>query len=355
MIPILDRHVGSYVILGTLGALALLVMLFSVIDLVDDLENVGRGRYTAASAIVHQLYLVPGRVLAMLPVAGLMGSLFGLGLMASSLELVAYRAAGVTIGRITLAVLKSGALLIAIALILGELVVPVAERKAEADRADLLEQHLTVRSRYGFWLRGGNTFVKVGRILPSSELEALDIYEFNTERKLERASRAKRARFTDTGWVLESVDRSTFTDEGVALSHHRQVVSSLVIDPEQIRAISVEPERLSTLGVIRQIGFLRTNGLNAARYELALWNKVCYPIVSGVLIFLAVVLVLGVLSQVTAGYRLLIGILVGVSFHIVQKMSMHMGLVFEVSPALSVLGPALVCGALGYALLRRIN
>ncbi|MCH9670640.1 MAG: LPS export ABC transporter permease LptG [Gammaproteobacteria bacterium] len=352
---LIDRYVGGYVIGGTLAALGLLVILFGVIDLVDDLDNVGTGTYTALGAALYQALLVPGRVVSMLPVAALIGSVFGLGILASSNELIAFRAAGVSIARIAVAVLKSALLMVVVALTIGELVVPGAEQRAETERSAALERDLAINAQHGFWIRDGLAFIKVRRILPSSELQGVDIHEFSPEHKLLRAWHATTARFTSTGWILEDVRRSQLTDSGVIVTHFEEQDWNIVLSPDQLRAVALKPERLSASGLVRYLRFLRGNGLNSARYELALWNKITYPLVTGSLVFLAVVLVLGLLSAVSVGYRLLIGTLVGVSFHIMQKMSMHTGLVFEVSPVISVLAPALACTALGLILLRRVN
>ena len=354
-ISLLDRYIGIHILSSALLALALLVILFSVIDLVDDLDSVGVGFYTAFDALWYQILLAPGRAFSMLPIAALIGSLFGLGLLASRNELTAFRVAGVSVGRIVSAVLKSGALLVLFAMALSEWVIPITEQRAEAYRSVALGQTINLHSQYGLWMRDGTTFIKVRRILPSGDLEDISVHEFDAERKLKRSWQAEVAQYHSSGWQLRGVRQSVFVGNTVVTHHMNHADWQMDFGPEHLNAIIIEPERLSTVGLIRYLSFLQSNGLNSSRYELALWNKFTYPLLTGALIFLSVVSVLGVLRSVTLGYRLFVGMLAGVGFHIFQKISMHTGVVFDINPGLSVLTPILFCLVLGYLMLRKVN
>ena len=59
---ILDRYIARHVILGTLSALVVLVALFSIIELVDDLSDVGRGEYTLVGALEYSLLRIPTKI-----------------------------------------------------------------------------------------------------------------------------------------------------------------------------------------------------------------------------------------------------------------------------------------------------
>ena len=354
-LSLLDRYIGRHVLSGTLLALTLLVVLFSVIDLVDDLDFVGTDSYTALDALWYQLLLAPGRAFSMLPIAALIGSLSGLGLLASRNELTAFRVAGVSVGRVVSAALKSGALLVILAMGLSEWMIPITEQRAETYRSVALGQTMNLHSQYGLWIRDGPTFIKVRRILPSGDLEDISVHEFDAKRRLKRSWQAEVAQYRSSGWQLRNVKQSTFVDNAVVTRHMDYTDWQMELGPDHLNAIIIEPERLSTVGLIRYLSFLQDNGLNSSRYELALWNKFTYPLLTGALIFLSVVSVLGILRSVTLGYRLLVGMLAGVGFHIFQKVSMHTGVVFDINPILSVLTPVLFCLVLGCLTLRKIN
>jgi lipopolysaccharide export system permease protein len=105
--------------------------------------------------------------------------------------------------------------------------------------------------------------------------------------------------------------------------------------------------------LVKYIRFLKENGQSARRYEHALWVKVIYPFASGVMVFLAIPMVLRANRTTTVGQRVLVGGLVGLGFHLLNQAAGHLGIVFEITPALSAGGPALAMALIGAVLLLR--
>ena len=111
--------------------------------------------------------------------------------------------------------------------------------------------------------------------------------------------------------------------------------------------VAINPDTLSLLALTRYVDFARRNGQNAQRWEHALWVKMGYPLATAVMVFLAIPLVLRSSRTVTTGRRILIGALIGLSFHILNQASNHLGLVFGITAAISALGPTVLLFLLG--------
>ena len=107
----LDRYIGSHVLLAILTVLGIIVGLALLFAFIDELGDV-KGSYGTLHAAVYVLLTTPSRIYEMLPMAALIGCLIGLGTLASSSELTIMRAAGVSLGRIVLAVMKPMLLLL---------------------------------------------------------------------------------------------------------------------------------------------------------------------------------------------------------------------------------------------------
>ncbi len=58
------------------------------------------------------------------------------------------------------------------------------------------------------------------------------------------------------------------------------------------------------------------------------------------MVFLAIPLVLGANRSTTVGQRVLVGALIGLGFHLLNQAAGHLGIVYEVAPAISAGGPA---------------
>lgn len=344
-----------HVIVGTAGALTVLVALFSIIELVDDLSDVGRGDYTLLRALEHSALRIPTKIFELLPISALIGSIMGLGLLTSTSELTAMRTSGVSTTSIMTAVLKGGVALVAIALLLGELVVPTTERMAYERRSVAISKDLALETNYGLWIRDGLSFINIRQVLPNAELADLYIYEFDSEYKMRIATHAKRARFEDDSWVLEEIAQSELGPDGVVSRKIDQAVWHSLLGPDQVAAVPIRPEGLSVVGLVRYLRYLQANGLNSTRYSFALWNKFVYPLAAAVMVFVSVVLILGPLRDVSLGLRVLTGIVVGVVFYIIQQTAMQMGVIYEAAPFLTVVGPPLVFFVIGLVLTRRLH
>ena len=348
---ILDIYVARHVMGGTALVLAVLLALAAVITLVDELGSIGRGSYGIGAAIEFMLLTLPRQAFALFPLAAVVGALIGLGTLAVSSELAVIRAAGVSIGRIVGSVLKGALVLVAVAILFGEVVVPWCEPLAQARRAAALED--SPERRNGYWIRDGHRFVNVVRLRPGHRVEDMFIYEVDAAGALRSATHAARARYRDTEWVLESVRRSDVSTSAVTVRDTPREVWKAGFGPEFLEFASVRLESLSGFALARYIDYLEKNRLDTAAHELALWNKIVYPLATAVMIVLAVPLVLGRLGGAGLGQRILAGCLIAVTFHVVNEISGKVGIVYGLSPLLSAFAPTLTFLAAGTWMLRR--
>jgi lipopolysaccharide export system permease protein len=353
-VNLLDRYIARHVIGGTLVWLMALVVLFNFIAFVDDLDSIGKGDYSVGRALEYMLLTTPGRAFDLFPLAALIGALMGLGALASSSELAVIRSAGVSVNRICAAVMGGALVLMTLAILLGELVAPPAERIAQSRRSVAISDELRSEKESGFWIRDARSFINIRRVLPGNRLEDVLIYEFDAGRRLRVATRARRARFEDGGWVLENIVQSRLSDDGVTRAHIAAASWESLFDPELLTVVTVKPESLSIPGLNRYMDYLRENGLDTSRYELALWHKLVYPLATGVMIVLAVPMVLGRLKAAGLGQRIVVGVVVGIAFHVLNQASGHLGLVYGLSAAMSATLPTALFAAAAGWMLRRV-
>ncbi len=114
----------------------------------------------------------------------------------------------------------------------------------------------------------------------------------------------------------------------------------------------VKPEYLTLWGLINYIDFLNQNVQDAQRYEQALWTKIIRPLSILAMIVLAVPLVRGTSRTTAIGQRVFVGALIGIIFHIFNQMTGHMGVVYDISPAISATVPTIVLALITLFLLR---
>ena len=99
MLAMMDKHIGRAVLVTSAVVLFAFVALTSIFNLVEELRGDG-GAYQFQEALWYVALTTPRRVYELLPFVVFLGSLIGLGTLASHSELVVLRAAGVSVQRI---------------------------------------------------------------------------------------------------------------------------------------------------------------------------------------------------------------------------------------------------------------
>ena len=354
-LKIFERYVALHVIAATLLSLLVLLALFLFISVVDDLGRVGEGAYTLLRSLEYVASSAPRLAFSLFPVAALIGSLLGLGLMAANSELVVLRSSGVSVAAIVVAVVKAGVLLIIAVLLVGEFVAPFAERLAEQRRASAIAGHPQGGAALGFWARDGNSFIHVRSRSPGDQVDELFVYEFDESRRLRFATRAAEATFSDGEWLLVDVEQTRFEGDRVTTRSLQHARWRSLFEPDMMDLVALRPESLSALELLRYIRYLEANRQSAERYELALWTKLAYPIATGVMVLLALPLVLGRLYRAGLGARMLVGAILGVGFHIANQATGHLGIVYQLQPVLTAFAPTALFLAAAILMLRRLH
>lgn len=349
----LDRYIADNIIASTVTVLLALLAIFTFFALVDELEEVGRGSYGIVQVFVYVLLSVPTLAYELFPMAALIGSLLGLGGMMRNGEITVIRCAGVSKLRVVISVMKAGALFVAAAVLVGELVAPPAETHARQYRSLAINDRIALKTRNGFWARDGNSYINIREILPGNQIKDIFIYEFDQESELRTSTHAEQARYVDGQWILEQISQTIISDTSIERREVDRAGWDSLLRPDLIAMVAIQPDSLSVWTLVKYIRFLNDNGQSAQRYEHALWVKVTYPFASAVMVFLAIPMVLRANRSTTIGQRVLIGGLIGLGFHLLNQAAGHLGVVYDVAPALSAGGPAFVMCIVGLALLAR--
>lgn len=350
---IMDRYIAKTIAYVTLLVMVVLLALFSFSTLVNELEDVGQGDYTIWKAMQFVLLSLPRMAYQLFPSVALLGSMIALGILASNNELMVLRAAGVSLSRIVISVMKVGVLIAIMAIILGEIIAPPAERYAQNMRMESLSETLNKNNKEGVWVRDDEHFIHIQQIYSDGSLGILAIYTIAEDYQLTELTLAEQASYVNGSWVLEKVKQNQIRLDQINTKQQATETRSRLFNPDMLEVVAIEPEFLTTVGLYRYIGFLHDNNLEADRYEQAFWKKIVSPISTAVMVFLAIPFIFGPLRSVPIGQRVLVGTFVGIGFHLSNEILGFIGLVYQFNPVLCSTLPTLFFFAVGVVLMRR--
>lgn len=355
MFGLLDRYIGLTLARATGMTLLVLVALLLFFNVVDELDQVNHGDYGVSDALLVAFLTAPRYLFEVFPVAALIGSLLGLGGLASRSELVAMRAAGFSAARIALAVLKVGLLMMVLVASFSELVAPPAEQYAQQWRAEKMTGQPTLATPYGFWARDGQAFIHIRDLGDGYRVRDIGIYEFDSSNRLRLATHARRAEFQGDHWMLYGIAQSELRAQRVEVRGLASARWDSELDPAVLSAVVVRPTMLPVWELADYVDFMAENGQSAIEYEVAFWLKVVNPIATLAMLLLAVPLVIGRQRSISIGQRIFLGALIGAAFFLLTRALSYVSVVYGFDPAMTAFAPSLVLGGITVLLLRRVR
>jgi len=347
----LDRYIGKTVALSMLMVLFVLMgldLIFSFIAETEELE----GDYQLMEALIYVLTTLPRRIYEIIPLVSLIGCLAGLGILASGSELVVMRAAGVSIVRIVWSVMKPTLFVITVGLLLGQYLAPFTEQVAQSQKAK--QQGVGLGNSKGHWHRDGDTYMHLNAVEPGGVLFGITRYEFDDEHKLVQASQAKRAIFQGDHWVLEDVVVTDIGDGGTrSFRFKTQRWNTEQLDPDLLKFVVSDPDDLAITDLYGYARYLAEQGVSSGSYLLAFWKKATQPLATAVLVWVAIAFIFGPLRTQTMGFRIFMGVIVGLVFKYVQDLLGPASLVFGFQPAYASIIPIIICFVVGSIFVKR--
>jgi lipopolysaccharide export system permease protein len=353
---VLDRYIAKAVLTGCVIASVLMLSIFAFVDFVAQLNDVGTGDYGTLQAALFVLLRLPQRLYELAPSILLLGGILSLGAMAANSELIVMRASGITTMRITRSVLQTGLLIAILVALLGEYVVPAATRTAKSYRAEAMEKKLSVGGMNDIWARDGDRYVNVKQILPDHQLRQISVYELNENHQLNSIIYAEKARYQDDEWVLDNIKRSEISAAGVNTLFQKQLIMKRLILLELFSVLELESQDMSAAELLTYSEYLQENNLDTGEYLLSFWIKVFTPFTCLAMLLIAMPIVFATSPRSGgAGQRIMMALLIGIVYFVVNRSINHLGLALDVAPLLSASLPLLLVIIISFYFMRRVS
>ncbi len=372
---VLQRYFASSIAQAVAFCLLALLGLAAFFDLTGELPDVGKGGYGIQHAFLYVAILLPERIYRVLPVAALIGTIYTMAQFASSSEFTIMRAAGMSTRRAAGMLFRVGVVIVAVAYVLGELVVPRTAPVAEKVKMSVQGATVAAEFRSGLWTKDiiksngltgevqGSRFFNVREVRPDGQLLNVTLYEFDTSFRMRSLITAKSASFQGNSvWRLYDVTETRFSNPGLAASgdaatvaNHFGQETSMVetvkaatrdfvseITPKILQVSRRDPERMTANELAVYTRHLAENKQETNRFKIAFWKKMIDPL--AIFVLMALALPFAYLHTRSGGVslKIFIGVMIGVSFMLVNTLFSHIGLLSTWPPLLTAAAPSIV-------------
>ncbi|CAN7486109.1 LPS export ABC transporter permease LptG [Pseudoduganella sp. LjRoot289] len=372
---ILQRYFASSIAQAVAFVLLALLGLTAFMDLTGELPAVGKNGYSLQHALLYVVLMVPERVYRVLPVATLIGTIYIMAQFASSSEFTIMRAASLSTRMAVGMLFRIGVVIVAIAFVFGELIVPRTAPLAEKVRLTAQGATVSAEFRSGLWTKDiiksegltgevlGSRFFNVREVRPDGQLIDVKLYEFDTSFRLRSLIVARRATFQGKSvWRLEDVTETRFSNPALlaagatanAQNHFAQETSKVdtikmatrdlvsEITPKILSVSRRDPERMSANELAVYTRHLQENKQETNRFKVAFWKKLIDPL--AIFVLMALALPFAYLHARSGGVSLkvFVGVMIGVSFLLVNTLFSHVGMLSTWPPVLTAAAPSVL-------------
>lgn len=344
---VIDFYIARQVLLATALVMLVLISLDALFSMIRELQ---RGDVLRAVSLV--LWELPLSVYKMMPVAVLLGAVLGLGSLSAQNELTAVRTAGASVWRVFVSVLHAGIPLAIGLVVMGELVVPLAANKVQQIKLGVVNSNLD-NEPAGFWVREGDSYVRVGSATSGQLLHDVSIFETDGQRVVS-VTRAERAvRSNAQSWRLLEVHSVTPQQSGMDIKRQAEREVDHLVNTDFVNMVSQDMRWMSVRDLLSSIGYLRDNGVNVTVEEHALWQKLVTPFTVIVMLLLAVPMVFGSSRDGNAGQRVFVASLVGLGFILLNNVTVSMGQLLGYHASINTLAAVLLFAFIAFWMLRK--
>jgi lipopolysaccharide export system permease protein len=351
-----DWYVFRAILEMTLIVLFVFVALLGFVDFVGQINDIGIGDYGVNQAIQYTLLKLPSSIFQLMPIIILMGSLLGLGLLSKNRELIVLLSSGLSLQRLGISVFSSGLILCCFTVSLGEYISPSMERYADQYRTISKLEYSSLGNTGGIWLKEGNKIININLLEENKSFGNVTIYELKTLSQLWKISRASSAGIDDDNqWILSNLKETVFNDKRISQEYSRYKIEKTKLDRDLVSLTVVKPENLNIIELYRFVNYLKSNGLDSHLYSTAFQSRIASLFALPFMCLLALPFSLGFLREKGTGYRILLGVIIGLTYFLIENTLVESSQVYNINPILVGWLPTLLLSIAVFSVFRIIQ
>lgn len=286
--PIMTRYIlrefwklFGLALIGLL-CLSLLIEFFEKID--DFIEH----HAELGTIIEYFIFFTPKVIFYGTPVAVLLGTLLTLGILSRNSELVAMRAAGVSLYSIAIPLLSVAFFISILSFVFNESLIFTANQRLNYIKDVKIRKNppKVFFQQNKVWMRGkDNTIINIDLLHPEGEnLYGVTLYKFDNEFNLIERVDAKEARWGRVQWIFVDGKIRTFPlNGGIKEKDFDAIYYDFSEDPEDFRKVEKKSEEMNIFELYNHIQKLKIAGFNALRYVVDMHSKISFAFVSFVM------------------------------------------------------------------------
>ena len=351
---VLDRYIGSTVLVITMIAAGGLTVISDIITFIDQSRHLGDGDIDFMFLLWYVALLTPGLFVQLFPVAVLLGCVIGLGILSKNSELVVMQSSGLSKLQLILSACKMVVPVVLLVAVMGQTLVPLLQQYAQSEYSFASSGGRVSRISWGLWLRDGSHFINIGHINTDQTIHNINRYTFAGTTLL-KTDQANIGIYNQEShmWDMFDVKTTRFGEHQITKERVPLQQWNLYLNPERMEVFNLYNRDFTISELIDYINYLESNNIDANRYKTNLYKKFVMPFAMVVMLLLGASTVFGSLRSVPMATRVLIGLAVGFAFYLLNEVLPNFTYIIGLPPIIGVFIPSVVFTLLAVLVLNR--
>ena len=284
---ILDRYIINSFLKILLFSLLTFLLISILVNLIDNIDTYIDRKAPLISIFKYYLFSIPYTLILTLPMAMLLASLFSLGFLSGSNQLIAMRTVGVSLQRILLPLFICSFLISLFALTFGEFVVPPAtNRMKQVKRVEIKKRpkrRVGVIKNLKFIGQEGRVFIFHRYDPEEGRADGVSIQTYHGDSLRSRID-ASHMGWIDGGWVLRDGYRRSFPPGGEEVNYFKELRLALKETPSDFSRPQRSPQEMDFFSLRRYIRRMRREGEEVDREMVDLYLKLSFPLANFIIV-----------------------------------------------------------------------
>ena len=305
------------------------LVMFVTIEFLEHMDIFTDSFNSFLLSLVYILLRIPHYFNLLLPLASLISMLILLIMMVRNNEIIAARTSGISTISLMKPFIAFAFALIIFSFIIAEWVMPHAANAAEyLYRVKIKKEDSYVHFKNNrIWFKKDNILSNIDFFDAKKDtITGLTIIELADDFTIKKRIDAMEGTWKDSAWLFTTVIERTFGDNAIQSKKVYSEMKGLIKEtPAMLKVGQRNPEEMGYKDLLRYIHRLKREGHDVRRYLVDLYNKMAFPFINLIMVFVAFSVGLRYTKTKHIAKGILVGVCVGILYWFIHNICLSFG------------------------------
>jgi lipopolysaccharide export system permease protein len=326
---LLDRYIIKEYLRFFIITSVSFIALYLIVDFFEKIRMFLSNQASITHMAAYFLFSIPMIVSLILPAAILLATLMTYSSLSKFSEIIAMKANGISLYRISLPVLIFAAIVAVALFFFSELITPSSISKAEHIVIAKVQKQKTFGAfkQNELWYHGDDAIYNFKIFdVTQDTLRGIVINYINPDFTLQKRIDAEKAEWKNGQWVFHNLLITHFDSTNTpVLEWFEEKIIPLPEKPNDFKIMQKDAEKMGYFDLRKYVNKIQAEGYDATRYLVDLHGKLAFPFVTVILVLIGISFSTRSERQGGVMQSVGIGIIIGFSYWIVHAFSMSLG------------------------------